>query len=373
MRIPKDAFFAHQVMWDGWVDPEHPRIHINGHWNYPAGTKRTVYIEATTALVELKINGRSLGTVRPTHDFLFTFPDVVFERGTLTAIGYDANQHPIVATTLSTAGPPASIRLTLQTGPGGLHADGSDLALVDVEVVDKSGRRVPTALNMIHFALTGPAEWRGGIAQGTAKPVPINAAPSDTQGLAATPVTPFLHYDNYILSRELPVEGGINRVSIRSTERPGAITLTARADGLPPAHLTIESHPEPQRNGLSTFDPAKPPCLFISTVGRRHLHLHFTSRAIPSRSSRRPPVQMPIRLSSPTMTTRPPRGRMPPRAETMSTPMVSPSATHLPIQRRCAPHSTVPGSSTRSRDHASLLSSGLKLTSFRVRRYFPSS
>ena len=34
MRIPKDPFFAHQVMWDGWVDIENPRIHIVGHWNY---------------------------------------------------------------------------------------------------------------------------------------------------------------------------------------------------------------------------------------------------------------------------------------------------------------------------------------------------
>jgi hypothetical protein len=144
----------------------------------------------------------------------------------------------------------------LHTGPGGLHADGSDLALVDVEVVDKSGSRVPIALNMIHFALTGPAEWRGGIAQGTAKPEPINAAPADTHGLAATPVTPFLHYDNYILSRDLPVEGGINRVSIRSTERPGGITLTARAEGLTPAHLTLVSHAVPEHDGLSNYDPA---------------------------------------------------------------------------------------------------------------------
>ena len=256
MRIPKDAFFAHQVMWDGWVDPEHPHIHINGHWNYPAGIKRTVYVEATTASVELKLNGRSLGTAQPTHDFLFTFPDIVFQRGTLTAIGYDASHHPLVTATLVTTGSPTAIRLTLHTGPGGLHADGSDLALVDVEVVDKSGRRVPTALNMIHFTLVGPAEWRGGIAQGTAKPEPINTAPADTQGLAATPVTPFLHYDNYILSRDLPVEGGINRVSIRSGEKAGRITLTAHADGLLPAQLTMVSHPEPQHNGLSAFDPA---------------------------------------------------------------------------------------------------------------------
>jgi hypothetical protein len=256
MRIPKDAFFAHQVMWDGWVDPEHPRIHINGHWNYPADTKRTVYVEATAASVELKLNGRSLGEKKPTHDFLFTFPDVVFQSGTLTAIGYDANHRPVVTTRLVTAGAPTAIRLTLHTGPGGLHADGSDLALVDVEVVDKSGRRVPIALNIIHFTLTGPAEWRGGIAQGTAKAEPLNTALADTQGLAATPVTPFLHYDNYILSRDLPVEGGINRVSIRSTEQPGTITLTARAEGLPPAHLTLVSRAVPEHDGLSSYDPS---------------------------------------------------------------------------------------------------------------------
>ena len=34
MRIPKDAFFAHQVMWSGWVDDEKEQTYIVGHWNY---------------------------------------------------------------------------------------------------------------------------------------------------------------------------------------------------------------------------------------------------------------------------------------------------------------------------------------------------
>src|SRR6185436_10369201 len=34
MRLPKDGYFANQVMWDGWVDVERPRTHIIGHWNY---------------------------------------------------------------------------------------------------------------------------------------------------------------------------------------------------------------------------------------------------------------------------------------------------------------------------------------------------
>ena len=34
MRIPKDAFYVHQVMWNGWVEPETPQTYIIGHWNY---------------------------------------------------------------------------------------------------------------------------------------------------------------------------------------------------------------------------------------------------------------------------------------------------------------------------------------------------
>jgi beta-galactosidase len=256
MRIPKDAFFAHQVMWDGWVDPERPHIHINGHWNYPAGATRTIYIAANTASVELKLNGNSLGEKKPTHDFLFVFPDVTFAAGTLEATGYNAQHQPVTSTTLATTGAPATIRLTPHTGPGGIHADASDLALVDVEILDAQGHRVPTAFNMIHFSIEGPAEWRGGIAQGTSTPVPENAKPTDNHGLSATAPPPYLHYDNYILSRDLPVEGGINRVSIRSTEQPGTILLTAKADGLPNAHLQLVTHAEPQHNGLSTYDPA---------------------------------------------------------------------------------------------------------------------
>jgi len=219
MRIPKDAFFAHQVMWDGWVVPEHPRVHIDGHWNYPAGTNRTVYVVANTPSVELKLNGRSIGVRQPEHDFLFTFANLAYAPGRLEAIAMDARGKPVATATLETAGAPTAIRLTPHTGPGGLHADASDLVLVDVEVVDAQGRRVPTALDVVHFTLTGPAEWRGGIAQGQS--------------------------DNYILSRDLPVECGVNRVSIRSTETPGDIELSAKAEGLREAHLTFTSRTLP--------------------------------------------------------------------------------------------------------------------------------
>jgi len=288
MRIPKDGFYADQVMWNGWVDPEEPAIHIIGHWNYAAGTVKPIYVVAAkVARVELKLNGKSLGSIKASpsspnqalalpagvspapsvpgkpgipagqsNDFLFTFPKVAFAPGTLEAIAYDASNKPVATSKLHTAGAPAAIRLTPRTGNGGLHADGSDLALVDVEAVDAHGQRCPTANPVISFTLTGPAEWRGGIAQGSAIPAP---PPTPAQMHAANP-TPLLHQDNYILSKFLPLENGINRVIVRSTpltgQSTGSITLTATSPGLAPATIRLTSHPVPVNYGLSTYQPS---------------------------------------------------------------------------------------------------------------------
>jgi hypothetical protein len=255
MRLPKDSYFADQAMWDGWVDVEHPGIHIIGHWNYAPGTVKPAYVVSTASRVELKLNGRSLGDGVLSSGFLFTFDHVSFEPGTLQAVGYDAQGKQVATAELRTAGPPAALRLTPHTGPGGLRADGADMALVDVEVVDAQGNRCPTALNPVQFSLSGPAEWRGGIAQGSATPMLVNTAANDNKGLAATPPTPLLHEDNYILSKTLPVENGVNRVILRSLPSAGKIVLHAQAEGLKPAEIELSSMAVPERDGLSTTMP----------------------------------------------------------------------------------------------------------------------
>jgi beta-galactosidase len=238
MRIPKDGFFAHQVMWDGWVDVERPRIHIIGHWNYEPGTKKDVYVVTSGERVKLYINGVSQGFGEQSHRFLFTFRNITWRSGILRAVAYDQQGTKISETQKRTAGKPARIRLTARTGPGGLQADGSDLALIDIQVVDSEGNRCPTALDKINFSISGPAEWRGGIAQGP---------------------------DNYILSRTLPVEGGLNRALIRSQTKSGRITLTASAEGLKSARVEIFSRPVVVRDGLS---PALPGVGLPSNLGR---------------------------------------------------------------------------------------------------------
>ena len=228
MRLPKDGYFAHQVMWDGWVDPEKPHTHIVGHWNYAPGTNKNVYVISSAERVELFVNDRSIGFGEQSSRFLFTFENVEWQPGTLRAVGYDARGTKITEDSKRTAGQLSSLRLTVRNGPRGLIADGADVALVDVEVIDAEGNRCPTALNTIKFSLSGPAEWRGGIAQGPA---------------------------NGILSKTLPVENGVNRVIIRSTTRPGTVVLHATADGLKPSSVEIVSHSVTQTSGLSRDMP----------------------------------------------------------------------------------------------------------------------
>ena len=228
MRIEKDAFYAHQVMWDGWVDTEKDQTYIIGHWNYPDNTVKPVQVVSTGEEVELFLNGNSLGKGKRQYNFLFTFDNVAFKPGKLEAVSYNKAGKEISRYAVNTAGEPASLKLTAIQNPEGFHADGADMTLIQVEVVDKDGQRCPLDNRTIQFTLKGQAEWRGGIAQGK---------------------------NNHILDTNLPVECGINRALIRSTTTAGKVTLTAQAKGLPSASLTLETVPVKVTGGLSTYLP----------------------------------------------------------------------------------------------------------------------
>ena len=228
MRIEKDAFYAHQVMWDGWVDTEKDQTYIIGHWNHPDNTVKPVQVVSTGEEVELFLNGNSLGKGKRQYNFLFTFDNVAFKPGKLEAVSYNKAGKEISRYAVNTAGEPASLKLTAIQNPEGFHADGADMTLIQVEVVDKDGQRCPLDNRTIQFTLKGQAEWRGGIAQGK---------------------------NNHILDTNLPVECGINRALIRSTTAAGKVTLTAQAKGLLSASLTLETVPVKVTGGLSTYLP----------------------------------------------------------------------------------------------------------------------
>jgi beta-galactosidase len=225
VRLPKEAYYVCQTMFR-----DDPQVHIIGHWTYPTGTKKTVYVTSNCQYVELFVNGKSLGYGKASDRYLFTFPDVAFEPGEIKAVAY-VDGKPAVTEISHTVGAPSALRLTPITGPDGLNADGSDIALIDVEAVDANGQRCPTFQQRVDFECTGPAIWRGGYNSG--KPNSIN-------------------------NEYLDLECGINRVAVRSILQPGTIIITAKCDGLKSGSLMIQSRTFAVENGYSMTLPIIP-------------------------------------------------------------------------------------------------------------------
>ena len=234
MRIPKDAFYVHQVMWNGWVESEATQTYIVGHWNYKKGTVKPIYVVSTGNEVELFLNGKSLGKGKQSYRYLYTFDNIAYETGTLEAVADDGSRYK-----LETAGEPYQLKLTAIENPEGMKADGADMALFEVEVLDKQGRRCPLDDRMIHFELWGEGKWIGGIGTRNNKEMqrPDDNRPAGLLDAAATKNVS----DNYVGAMNLPVECGVNRVLVRSTVNAGNINISAYAEGVKPAYITVNS------------------------------------------------------------------------------------------------------------------------------------
>ncbi len=228
MRIEKDGYKAHQVMWNGWVENDQKQTYIIGHWNYQDGIKKDIHVVSTSPMVELFVNGKSVGKAEAEYDYLHTIKNVAWEKGTLKAVGLSADGTPESEYVIKTAGEADHLVLSLIENPTGTKADGNDIAIIQVEVVDKNGRRCPLENRFITFTVDGPGEWLGGIAKSQNR-------------------------DNFILDPMLPVECGVNRVMVRSTRQAGRITVHASAKGLAPVDISFDTQAIDDNGGLSTY------------------------------------------------------------------------------------------------------------------------
>ena len=272
IRVKKQSFDVYRTM-----QSVRPRVKILGHWNYPPLTEdsyryhnkvfngsyweetdellqrdprhKTVYVVGSYAIarVELYVNGRLAGSCdKPESTFIFPIPDVdVTQAGHVVAVGYCYSGAELCRDRIETAGAPASIQLTLHTAPGGLHADGNDLACVDVAVLDAQGRVCPLCDAKISFRLDGDATFLGG----------YNSGRFNGNGRS----------DNVIHQDHVYAECGTNRVLLRAGKTPGEIVLTASAERLPDAEVTL--HSLPADTTTLTFSPLNanydnPPALF---------------------------------------------------------------------------------------------------------------
>ncbi|WP_226015630.1 beta-galactosidase GalA [Novosphingobium sp. FKTRR1] len=210
--FPKDNFHYYRAWWR----PDLPQVHLLPHWNWPGreGKPIEVWAHGNTAQVELVLNGRSLGTKpMPRNGHLVW--QVAYAPGKLVARGLDAKGREVTRDQRITAGPATGLRLA--TSAKRLVADGADLAVIAVQVVDKAGNPVPAAANRLHFAVSGDARLIG-----TGNGDPTDHDPDKTPDRLAF--------------------NGLAQALVQAGKSDGPIELRVTGDGLAPASLLLFAH-----------------------------------------------------------------------------------------------------------------------------------
>jgi beta-galactosidase len=151
--FPKDVYFYYQSWWS-----EYTVLHLFPHWNWPGreGEEIPVWVYSNCDTVELFLNGISLGAQAMRSKSHLEWK-VKYAPGKLLAKG--KRQGQTVETTGETTGEPSA--LALEPDRTVLAADGTDISLVTVRIVDAEGRTVPVATNTVTFGVTGPGHLLG--------------------------------------------------------------------------------------------------------------------------------------------------------------------------------------------------------------------
>lgn len=227
--FPKDRYYLYQSEWI-----TKPMVHlVPQNWNLQGHEGETwpVFAYTNADEVELFLNGKSLGrkkrfsepfeipvNKRVSEDGKFVTKyrlrwEIPYQPGTLKAVAYSGGKQ-VAVQEVRTAGAPARIKLTADRNV--IHADSDDLSYVTVRVEDKNGNLVPTADNLIHFAVTGAGDIAG-----------------VDNGNAAT-TEPF-HADHR------KAFNGLALLIVRSRNDAGKIHVVASGDGLTSAQLDIRT------------------------------------------------------------------------------------------------------------------------------------
>ena len=131
--FPKDNFYYYKAWWGA-----EPVLHLFPHWNWDEreGEPISVWVHSNLDSVELFLNGKSQGSTEsePLTHLEWT---VKYEPGVLEARGTKDGK-VVLTEKRETTGKPESIRLTADRTE--INADGEDVAVLRVEVLDKEGR-----------------------------------------------------------------------------------------------------------------------------------------------------------------------------------------------------------------------------------------
>jgi beta-galactosidase len=151
--FPKNIYYYYKSWWTN-----EDILHISPHWNWPdkIGKPIDVWVNSNAEQVELFLNGKSLGQKTMERNSHLQW-NVLYEPGILEAIGYK-NGKKITAKVETTE---QASQVVISTDKTILNADGKDVTVINISITDEKGREVPTANNMISFAISENAKIIG--------------------------------------------------------------------------------------------------------------------------------------------------------------------------------------------------------------------
>lgn len=222
--MPKDRVFLYRAHWNKDAFTLHIVPH---HWNFAGRKALPVYVYSNADEVELFVNGASQGRRRldPKAGFgdyyevmrryRFIWESVPYAAGEIKAVAYGKDGRMLGEQTLRTADAPVRVVVTPEerTAP----ADGETLVFAAVTLADAKGTPVPNDDRRIGFKVSGPGEI---VAVGNADP----RGRDSFKKVGSHKL--FFGRAGLALRRQ---KGGT-----------GPIVLTASAEGLEPAVVTID-------------------------------------------------------------------------------------------------------------------------------------
>ena len=210
--FPKDYYHYYKAWWT-----KAPSLHVFPHWNWAGkeGQEIPVWVYTNLDEVELLLNGKSLG-IQQVPRFGHVQWKVDYAPGVIEARGR-RNGQVVLTERRETTGPARKLRLTADRTE--ITADGQDVAMLTVDVLDAHGRPVPTANHKLAFRISGAGKLIG---VGNGDP---NSHESDKEPRRS-------------------LFNGLAQVIIQSTDGAGTIHVEAVEEGstgpsLAPASLTI--------------------------------------------------------------------------------------------------------------------------------------
>ena len=213
--FPKDEAFYLKSWWT-----DEPVLHILPHWNLEGheGEEIPVWIYSNCDEVSLTVNGKNLGRKKMPHLGHLEWK-AIYKPGVIKAVGYKGGKK-VMEEVVRTASTPATLKINADRTT--ISADGRDLSVVNVSVLDQRGTFVPTACVPVTITVSGDVRILGA---GNGDPAfRSNERPVDPSARSFT-------IDSY---------NGLAQFMVQSTGGAGEATVkVSSTSGITPAEVFI--------------------------------------------------------------------------------------------------------------------------------------